>query len=131
MLHYSSSIFVVTFFCRLRSFLAQLSYSTAELNQLLNKSELTIREHCDSIRQQVDIAREIALENIHKASNALMAAIDTYETRMLVELDSGQGVQRGHLGRCEKTDESVPRRAAHIYAKCPGKWHWRVDTALG
>ena len=36
------------------------------------ESDLTIREHFDSLRQQVDIAREIALENIHKASSALM-----------------------------------------------------------
>ena len=43
------------------------------------KSEMTIREHCDSIRQQVDIVRETAIENIHKASNALMIEIDAYE----------------------------------------------------
>ena len=46
-------------------------------------SELTIREHCDSIRQQVDIARETALENIHKASNTLMSEIDAYELECL------------------------------------------------
>ena len=43
------------------------------------KSELTIREHCDSIRQGVDISREKALENIHMSSNTLMSEIDTYE----------------------------------------------------
>ena len=47
------------------------------------ESKLTIREHCDSIRQQVDIAREIALENIHKASNALMVEVDAYERECL------------------------------------------------
>ena len=46
-------------------------------------SELTIREHCDSIRNQVDMAREIAIENIHKASNALMTEIDAYESECL------------------------------------------------
>ena len=46
-------------------------------------SDLTIREHCDSLRQQVDIAREIAIESIHKASNKLMAEIDTYESACL------------------------------------------------
>ena len=47
------------------------------------KSELKTREHCDSIRQQVDLAREIAIENIHKASNALMSEIDAYERECL------------------------------------------------
>ena len=47
------------------------------------ESELTIRENCDSIRQQVDIAREIALENIHKVSNALMVEVDAYERECL------------------------------------------------
>ena len=46
---------------------------------MLHDSELSIREHCDSIRQQVDIARETAIENIHKASKTLMTEIDTYE----------------------------------------------------
>ena len=40
---------------------------------------MTIREHCDSIRQEIDLAREIALESIHKASNTLMTEIDAYE----------------------------------------------------
>ena len=47
------------------------------------KSELKTREHCDSIRQQVDLAREIAIANIHKASNALMTEIDAYERECL------------------------------------------------
>ena len=47
------------------------------------ESELTIGEHWDSIRQQVDIARETALENIHKASNTLMSEIDAYERECL------------------------------------------------
>ena len=46
-------------------------------------SELTIREHCDFVRQQVDIARETALENIHKESNTLMTEIDAYEHECL------------------------------------------------
>ena len=47
------------------------------------ESELKIREHCDSIRQQVDIARETAIENLHKASNKLMSEIDEYERERL------------------------------------------------
>ena len=50
---------------------------------MLKESEMTIREHCDSIRHEVDIARETALENIHKASNTLMTEIDTYERECL------------------------------------------------
>ena len=46
-------------------------------------SELLIRQHCDSLRQQVDIARETAIENIQKASNASMVDIDTYERKCL------------------------------------------------
>ena len=67
----------------LRSGLAQLDDSIAELTKMSTWSELTIREHCDSIRQQVDIARETALENIHKASNTLMIEIDAYERECL------------------------------------------------
>ena len=40
---------------------------------------MTIRERCDFIRHKVDFAREIALENVHKESNALMTEIDAYE----------------------------------------------------
>ena len=53
--------------------------SNADLAKMLDKSELTIREHCDSLRLKVDIAREIGTENLHKASNALMIEIDAYE----------------------------------------------------
>ena len=45
--------------------------------------ELRIREHCDSLRQQVDIARETAIENIHKESNTLMTEIDAYAQECL------------------------------------------------
>ena len=68
---------------KLRSLLAQIGDSSAELRKALNESDLTIRDHCDSIRQQVEIAREIALENIHKASNALLVKIDAYEHECL------------------------------------------------
>ena len=64
---------------KLRSLLAQIGASAVDLAKMFNNSELTIQEHCDSIRLQVDIAREIAIENIHKASKALMTEIDTYE----------------------------------------------------
>ena len=46
-------------------------------------SELTITEHCDSLRQEVDIARETAIESIHKESNTLMREIDAYERECL------------------------------------------------
>ena len=60
------------------------------------ESELTIREHCDSIRQGVDIARETALEKIHKESNALMVEIDAYEHECL-----------SHLREVSKSSEQV------------------------
>ena len=47
------------------------------------QSELTIREYFDSIRHQVDMAREIAIENIHKASNTLILEIEAYERKCL------------------------------------------------
>ena len=59
--------------------MAQIDDSTAELTKMCIESELTIREQCDSLRQQVDIARETDIENIHKASNKMTAEIDTYE----------------------------------------------------
>ena len=64
---------------KLRTLLARIGESTTGLSKMLIESELTIREHCDSLRQQVDIARETALENIHKESNALMVEIEAYE----------------------------------------------------
>ena len=63
--------------------LVQISDSTDELTKMPLESERTIREHCDSIRHKVDIARETAIENIHKASNALMTDIDAYENECL------------------------------------------------
>ena len=78
----SSFDFVFTFFSsipKLRSLVARIGDSTADFEKMLSQSELTIRELCDSIRHKVDIARETALENIHKASHALMTEIDTYE----------------------------------------------------
>ena len=68
---------------KLRSLLAQIGDSTAELTKTLNKSEWIIREHCDSLRHNVDIARETALENIHKESNLLISEIDAYERECL------------------------------------------------
>ena len=67
----------------LKSLLTQIGNSNADLAKMLNKSELTIEEHCDSLRQHVDIARETALENIHKASNTETTEIDTYERECL------------------------------------------------
>ena len=64
---------------KLRSVLAQIGYSTADLAKMSIESELTIREHCDSIRQQVDIARETAIENFFNASQVLMEELDAYE----------------------------------------------------
>ena len=46
-------------------------------------SKFIIREHCDSVRYEVDIAREIAIENIHRESNTLMREIDAYEGKCL------------------------------------------------
>ena len=43
------------------------------------ESELTISEHCDTLRLKVDVARETAIDNLHKASNTLMKEIDMYE----------------------------------------------------
>ena len=68
---------------KLSSLLTHIGYSTADLRKILNDSELTIQEHCDTIRHQIDIAREIALEKIHKASNALLTEIDIYEQECL------------------------------------------------
>ena len=64
---------------KLKSQLAQLDDSIAELNKVSIESELTIRDHFDSMRQQVDIVRETAIENLHKTSNALIIEIDAYE----------------------------------------------------
>ena len=50
---------------------------------MIIESELTIEEHCNSLRNKVDTARETALENIHKASNKLMSEIDAYERECL------------------------------------------------
>ena len=67
----------------MRALVGKIGDSTAQLTKMLIESELTIEEHCDSLRQNVDIAREIAIENIHKASNTLMSEIDGYEQRCL------------------------------------------------
>ena len=64
---------------KLRSLLARIGESTADLAKMLIGPELTIQDYCDSIRQQVDIARETELEKIHRASNALMVEVDAYE----------------------------------------------------
>ena len=63
----------------MRSLLVQLGDSASDLAAMCIESELTIREHCDSLRLKVDIAREIVIENINKDSNTLMSEIDTYE----------------------------------------------------
>ena len=74
----------------MREKLAQLGDSTAELIKMSSESELTIREHCDSIRLEVDIARETALEDIHKASNTLLTEIDAYEHECLSSLTTAK-----------------------------------------
>ena len=108
------------------SLLAQIGDSTSDLSTMFIESEWTIREHCDSLRQRVDIARVTAIENIHKASNTLMVDIDAYEHNCL----SGWTTVKEGCRRCLQAGESVPRRAPRISAKCPRKRR-RADTALG
>ena len=67
----------------MRSLVTQVGESASDLAKVFIASELTIRDHCDSLRQQVDIARETALENIHKASDTLITEIDAYERECL------------------------------------------------
>ena len=67
----------------MRSLLTKIDDTTDEINKMSIESELTICEHFDSLRQQVDIARETALENIHNASNTLMTEIEAYERECL------------------------------------------------
>ena len=67
----------------MKSLLAQIGDSSADQDKMLAVSEWNIREHCDSLRQQVDILRETALERINKASNKLMCEIDAYERECL------------------------------------------------
>ena len=95
---------------KLRSLLARIGESTADLAQMLNGSELTIREHCDSIRQQVDIARETELEKIHKESNALMLEVDAYERGCLA---SWSAVKES----TEVTVEDVSKRMREFLAE--------------
>ena len=71
---------------KLRSLLLQIDDSSADMVKAFDLSEWRIREHCDSLRQQGDIARETALENIHKESNTLMTEIDAYEQECLSSL---------------------------------------------
>ena len=81
---FSSTICLISSsLAKLRSLLVQLGDSSADLVKELDVSGRSIGEHCDSLRQQVDIARETALEDIHKASNKLMSVIDTYERECL------------------------------------------------
>ena len=68
---------------KLKSLLAQIGDSNGELTKMPIESEWRNREHCDSLRRDVDIARETALENIHKASNTLISEIDAYERECL------------------------------------------------
>ena len=109
---YSSSI------AAMRSKLAQIGDSTAELTKMSVESELTIQEHCDSLRQQVDIARETAIESIHKASTTLMSEIDAYERDCLSRWSAAKESTEVTVKR---TDESVRRRTTRISSKCQGK----------
>ena len=59
--------------------LAELEESVAELNKMYSEADLTIREHCDSLRQQVNMAREAAIEKIDKASDTSMNKIHANE----------------------------------------------------
>ena len=67
----------------LRSLLAKISDSTAELTNMIVEYKLAIIEHYDSMRLKVDIKRETILENIHKEYNQLMSEIDAYERKHL------------------------------------------------
>ena len=68
---------------KFRSLLTKISDSNTELTKMPIESEWKIRDHCDSLRQNVDIAREIAIENLHKAANTLMSEIDAYKRKCL------------------------------------------------
>ena len=95
----------------MRTSLTQLGDSTSELTKMSIESELTIREHCDSVRRQVDIARELAIESIHKESNALMTEIDAYERECC------SGWQAVEESTKEAVVEDVSKRARAFLAK--------------
>ena len=62
------------------------------------------------MRQQVDIARETALENIHKASNKLMNEIDTYEQECLTSWKASKESS-------ERVVKNVSKRMSAFLAK--------------
>ena len=85
----------------------QLVDSTAKLTEMSIDSKLTIREHCDSLRNKVDIPREIT---------TLMPETDGYERVCLSSLakpeESTEQVvkQRADLQRVQLSDEElIPR----------------------
>ena len=95
---------------KLSSLLTQIGDSADELTKMSIESDLTIREHCASIRLEVDIARETAIENIHKESNALIAEIDAYEHECLSGLTAVKE-------STEQVVEDVSKRTRAFIAK--------------
>ena len=102
---------------KLRSLLAQLD-SSAEQDNLLSVSEWTIREHCDSLRQQVDIARETALESIHKASHTLIIEIDAYEQECLSRWTAAkESIEDAVKNLSERMREFVAKQHAFLQSQ--------------
>lgn len=59
--------------------LETLNADLKELNAKLNSPEQNIRDHCDALRNQIDIATETLIENINKFREQYINEINSYE----------------------------------------------------
>ncbi len=59
--------------------LETLNSDLKELNSKLESPEQNIREHCDTIRNQIDLATETLIDNINKCREQYINEINSYE----------------------------------------------------
>jgi hypothetical protein len=63
----------------LRTKLEQISSELNELEESLNNSQYKIKEHCDYLRNDIQVATESAIDLINQHSKELLEQVDKYE----------------------------------------------------
>jgi hypothetical protein len=73
---------------KLRSKLAKVTETCADLRDYFTNGTAEAREHCDELRSQVQLQTDILLEQVHRHNQRMLAEIDEYEKQCFSSFNS-------------------------------------------
>ena len=109
---------------QLKALLNALAESADTLARTKRHAQDTIREHCDTVRNEVQIQAELLVESVHKQRAAVMAEIETYELECLAKVSTWLSAHGSRLDKMRTDTERVVRDKSD-YLKRP-----RIDDSV-